>query len=65
MAIAASNFAMHLLGDVPSPPLIGWVSDMSSLQYAVFLVPISVLIGGAIWTYSAAKLSREAALCTA
>jgi MFS family permease len=57
-AIAASNFAIHVLGDVPSPPLIGWISDHSSLKYGVLVVPASILLSGATWTYSAMRLSK-------
>jgi hypothetical protein len=42
-----------VLGDVPSPPLIGWLSDHSSLDRAVLIVPVAVLLCGAIWTYAA------------
>jgi len=42
-------FAIHLLGDVPSPPLIGHLSDVGSLAHAVLVVPLAVAIGGVIW----------------
>ena len=38
-ALALSMFTIHLLGDVPSPTLIGWLSDTSSLAKAVMIVP--------------------------
>ena len=34
-AVALSILAIHLLGDVPSPPLIGAISDATSLQNGV------------------------------
>jgi len=52
-ALALSMFTIHLLGDVPSPALIGWLSDMSSLGKAVLIVPIAVGISGIIWLISA------------
>ena len=52
-AIALSVFAIHVLGDVPSPFLIGALSDASSLQAAVKIVPIAVFIGGCIWIWAA------------
>jgi MFS family permease len=52
-AIALSMFAIHLLGDVPSPPLIGHLSDSGSLARAVLIVPVAVAIGGIIWLLSA------------
>jgi MFS family permease len=48
-AIALSMFAIHLLGDVPSPPLIGHLSDVGSLAHAVLVVPVAVAIGGIVW----------------
>jgi MFS family permease len=52
-AIALSVFAIHVLGDVPSPFLIGALSDASSLESAVKIVPIAVFIGGCIWIWAA------------
>jgi MFS transporter, Spinster family, sphingosine-1-phosphate transporter len=52
-AVALSILCIHLLGDVPSPPLIGWLSDASSLGRAVLVVPVAVLLAGAIWTWEA------------
>jgi predicted MFS family arabinose efflux permease len=52
-AVALSILAIHLLGDVPSPPLIGRISDLSSLERAVLIVPVAVLVAGAIWTLEA------------
>jgi len=34
------------LGDVPSPPLIGAISDASSLGTAVLIVPVAVFVPG-------------------
>jgi len=52
-AVALSIFAIHLLGDVPSPFLIGLLSDSSSLDRAILMVPISVVVAGAVWTLAA------------
>jgi MFS family permease len=57
-AVGLSIFVMHLLGDVPSPPLIGIVSDHSSLERAFVLVPIAIVVSGAIWTYAAWRGER-------
>jgi MFS family permease len=59
-AVALSMFAIHLLGDVPSPPLIGSISDASSLGHAVLVVPVAVAIGGLVWLV-AARVSGRAA----
>jgi len=47
--LALSMFAIHLLGDIPSPPLIGHLSDAGSLAHAVLLVPVAIALGGIIW----------------
>ncbi|MBS0366670.1 MAG: MFS transporter [Proteobacteria bacterium] len=52
-AVALSMFGIHLLGDVPSPFLIGYASDLSSLGRAVLMVPLAVLVGAAIWLAAA------------
>ncbi len=52
-AVALSMFMIHLLGDVPSPTLIGWLSDRSSLGRAVMIVPLAVVLSGVIWLISA------------
>jgi len=57
-AIALSVFAIHLLGDVLSPPLIGALSDRTSLQSAVKIVPLAVVIGGVIWGWAACTKPR-------
>ena len=57
-AVAVSIFAIHALGDVPSPTLLGLISDASSLQAAVLIIPVAVLVGGAIWTYTAWRGAR-------
>ncbi len=59
-ASALVIFSIHVLGDVPSPPLIGWLSDRSSLGQAVMIVPIAVLAAGAVWTLAAWRWERRA-----
>jgi MFS family permease len=52
-AVALSVFSIHLLGDCTSPYLIGRISDATSLQTAVLIVPIAVLVSGLLWTWAA------------
>jgi MFS family permease len=52
-AVALSVFTIHLLGDVVSPPLIGALSDLSSLAAAVRIVPAAVLLAGLLWCWAA------------
>lgn len=57
-AIALSMFLIHLLGDIPSPPLIGHLSDVGSLERAVLIVPVAIAVGGVIWLASARAGAR-------
>jgi MFS family permease len=52
-AMAMSILAIHVLGDVPSPTLIGMISDASSLARAVLIVPVAVVVSGVIWCAAA------------
>jgi MFS transporter, Spinster family, sphingosine-1-phosphate transporter len=52
-AIALGVFAIHLLGDALSPPLIGALSDAFSLAQGVTVVPVAVLVGGCVWVWAA------------
>jgi len=52
-AVAMSIFAIHLLGDVPSPPLVGALSDASSLDRAVLIIPVVFMLSGLIWCFAA------------
>src|SRR5258708_2283572 len=50
-AIAVNIFIIHLLGDVPSPTMMGWVADRHSLQAAFVLPVISMIISSVILFY--------------
>ena len=52
-AVALSILGIHLLGDVPSPFLIGLVSDRTSLAAAFRILPVAIAAGGAIWLFAA------------
>ena len=53
-AMALSIFAIHIIGDVPSPTLVGFISDHTSLGLAVLILPAAALVGGLVWTWAAA-----------
>jgi MFS transporter, Spinster family, sphingosine-1-phosphate transporter len=64
-AIAVNIFIIHILGDVPSPTMMGWVADRRSLQTAFILPVIAMGISSAILFYGArfapaVALDREA-----
>jgi predicted MFS family arabinose efflux permease len=50
-ALAVNIFIIHLLGDVPSPTMMGWVADRRSLQSAFILPVIAMGISSAILFY--------------
>jgi MFS transporter, Spinster family, sphingosine-1-phosphate transporter len=60
-AFALSMFMIHLLGDVPSPTLIGWMAELSSLGSAVLIVPAAIVVSGVIWLLSARVSARAQA----
>jgi sugar phosphate permease len=65
-AIAVNIFIIHLLGDVPSPTMMGWVADRRSLQAAFVLPVIAMVISAAILFYGmrfapALRISEESA----
>jgi MFS transporter, Spinster family, sphingosine-1-phosphate transporter len=52
-AVALSILAIHLLGDVLSPSIIGALSVLSSLAAAVMVVPGAVAVCAALWLWAA------------
>jgi MFS transporter, Spinster family, sphingosine-1-phosphate transporter len=61
-AVAVNILVIHLLGDVPSPPIVGRLSDATSLGTAFLLLPAVMALAGLIWIYAAwSEQRREAA----
>ena len=50
-AIAVNIFIIHILGDVPSPTMMGYVADRKSLQAAFVLPVIAMILSSAILFY--------------
>ena len=50
-ALAVNIFIIHILGDVPSPTMMGWVADKWSLEAAFILPVIAMGISAAILFY--------------
>ena len=46
--MALNIVVIHLVGDVPSPFLIGWVSDLGSLKWGVSLTLVALAAGAAL-----------------
>jgi MFS family permease len=57
-AIALSVFTIHILGDAISPPLIGLLSDRSSLGNAFLVVPVATAVSGILWL-AAARIAQR------
>ena len=57
-AFAISIFTIHAFGDVISPPLIGWISDTTSLAHAVQIVPVAIAAAAALWFCAAWSQDR-------
>jgi predicted MFS family arabinose efflux permease len=53
MAMAASIFVIHALGDAISPPIIGALADLGGLARAVTVVPLAIVVSGLVWTATA------------
>jgi MFS family permease len=54
-AMALSIFAIHLFGDLISPPLIGKLSDTWSLGKALFVLPVALVLGTIAWWRGSVK----------
>jgi MFS family permease len=50
-AIAVNLFTIHLLGDVSSPTIIGWISDRSTLQTGFLSAIMATFLAAAILFY--------------
>lgn len=59
-AVALSILAIHLLGDIPSPPLVGAISASSSLGHAMLILPFAFAASGLIWIAAAVQGERAA-----
>lgn len=60
-AMAMSIFLIHLFGDLPSPLLVGWLSDaLGNLRQAVLILPVALLAGAGLWLVLAFRMQRGA-----
>jgi predicted MFS family arabinose efflux permease len=57
-AIAVELFLIHLLGDAPSPRVIGFVSDHSTLGTGLGITLVSLLVAGVLLFLGARTLDR-------
>lgn len=48
-AMALSIFAIHVLGDLWSPPLVGFLADRLPIQLAMMTLPVAIAVSAWIW----------------
>ncbi|HEY2784467.1 MAG TPA: MFS transporter [Fimbriiglobus sp.] len=60
-AFAINILIIHMFGDVISPPLIGLIAGFSDLHTAIFLVSLSIPVGGILWVLGAKHLDADTA----
>lgn len=60
-AVGLSVFSMHVFGDIPSPALIGALSDATSLDQGILIVTVAIFAAGVIWSYAAWTAERQIA----
>jgi MFS family permease len=48
-AMALSIFSIHALGDLWSPPLLGWLQDRMPAPQAMMAVPAAIAVSAAVW----------------
>ena len=59
-AMALSIFMIHLFGDMWSTEIVGRLSDhWQSLQKAVLILPIALLVAGLLWQWQAVRILRS------
>jgi MFS family permease len=66
-SVRASGFAInilviHALGDAISPPVIGYISGLTSMAFGFQVVSLMALAGGLLWLWGARYLERDTAL---
>ena len=56
-AMALSIFLIHLFGDVPSPLMVGWLSDSwHSLRNAMLILPAALAVCAMLWLWLATRM---------
>ncbi|HEY7535808.1 MAG TPA: MFS transporter [Thermodesulfobacteriota bacterium] len=63
-AMSVNIFICHIFGDAISPPMIGWISDISGLKTAIMLTPIMIAVGALILLFGTRLSSKESVLKT-
>ena len=56
---ALGIFAIHAFGDVPSPPLIGYLSDSGTLSQAMLVIPVGFFVAALVWLLIAMRVKSR------
>jgi MFS family permease len=72
-AYAICIFVIHILGDVISPPIIGFITDNTksaehpkgNMTLAFLVVGVAILVGGVFWLLGVKHLERDTRLASA
>jgi MFS family permease len=48
-AMALSIFAIHMLGDLWSPPLVGILADHVAIELAMMVLPVAIAVSALVW----------------
>jgi MFS family permease len=59
---AINIFIIHILGDVSSPPLMGYIAGYTNQDVSFIVVSVAVLVGGLLWLWGMRYLDRDTAL---
>ena len=62
-AFALNIFIIHAMGDVISPPLIGWISDKTggNMNAGFGAVSLAIFLSGVFWLLGSKHLARDTA----
>jgi MFS family permease len=60
-AFGLAILIMHALGDVISPPIIGYVAGLTSMKVGFVVVSVAMLVGGLLWLWGARYLEADTA----
>lgn len=58
-AFAVQIFTIHALGDVISPPLVGWMSDRMPMNSAMNVLVFSIFLSGVIWWIVGIRFNKK------
>lgn len=61
-AFALNILVIHVLGDVISPPIVGWLGDHYGLRMGLRVLSVMILAAGVFWLWGAKYLAKDTEL---